>query len=193
MKDPGRFVHMYHNLRCKTVKMIKGRHRIFIRNEHKRTISLIGVIIWMAVIFINSSMTGNLSSNFSLAVINVMETVVDRLGLGGISEGIKQTIKSDVFHTIVRKTAHFVEFGILALFLVNWLKRLDRLKETYLHIAGIAVGASTVYAVTDEIHQLFVPGRAFSLWDILIDSAGALIFATLAYLHYRKSQIKVRR
>ena len=29
--------------------------------------------------------------------------------------------------------------------------------------------------MTDEIHQIFVPGRAFQVTDILVDSAGALL------------------
>lgn len=39
----------------------------------------------------------------------------------------------------------------------------------------IAFTGTAFYAITDEIHQLFVPGRAFQLIDILVDSAGALI------------------
>jgi VanZ family protein len=171
-------------------KAFKGRHRLFLRKRHKKALSLIAVILWMGVIFANSAMTGGVSSDFSLAVITAMETVVGWLGIGDISEGIKNAIQSDIFHTVIRKTAHFLEFGILGLLLVNWLKRLEKIKETYLHIAGAAFLFSAAYAATDEVHQLFVPGRAFSLWDILIDSAGALIFASLAYLHYRKMQRK---
>ena len=35
------------------------------------------------------------------------------------------------------------------------------------------------YAVTDEIHQAFVPGRACAPMDVLIDSAGAATGAAL--------------
>lgn len=193
MKKPCKYAHMYHNFRCNTARILKNRYRIFIRNKHKKDISLILVLIWMVFIFVNSAMTGSMSSKFSLMIINAMETVAGWIGLGKIAEEIKQTIQLDVFHMFVLNMAHFVEFGILALLLVNWLKRLDKLKGTYWHIAGIAFLISAIYAVTDEVHQLFVPGRVFSVWDILIDSAGALLFATLAYRHYRRSQIKVRR
>ena len=34
---------------------------------------------------------------------------------------------------------------------------------------------TTAYAGTDELHQLFVPGRSGQVSDVLLDSAGALI------------------
>jgi len=40
---------------------------------------------------------------------------------------------------------------------------------------------SLIYAMTDEIHQIFVPGRSCSLSDFLIDSCG-IFFAGLIYL-----------
>lgn len=38
-----------------------------------------------------------------------------------------------------------------------------------------AAGAAAVYAATDEIHQLFVPGRAGRFSDVCIDGAGAVL------------------
>lgn len=36
-----------------------------------------------------------------------------------------------------------------------------------------AVGSSLLYAVTDEWHQAYVPGRDSSVWDLLADAVGA--------------------
>lgn len=33
---------------------------------------------------------------------------------------------------------------------------------------------SSLYAATDEIHQLFVPGRSDQMSDVILDSAGAM-------------------
>ena len=41
---------------------------------------------------------------------------------------------------------------------------------------------SFAYSCSDEIHQLFVPGRAMLVRDVLIDSCGALCGALLAAL-----------
>ena len=51
-------------------------------------------------------------------------------------------------------------------------------KKSYL----IAFGMTVAYALTDEFHQLFVPGRSGSMIDVLIDSAGAV----LAWLTYSR-------
>jgi VanZ family protein len=34
---------------------------------------------------------------------------------------------------------------------------------------------ATLYAVTDEFHQWFVPGRHADVWDVAADAAGALV------------------
>ena len=72
----------------------------------------------------------------------------------------------------VRKAAHATEYavlGILVLVRCKYQKKWNR-KRMILTAWGI----STMYAATDEIHQLFVPGRACMVTDVMIDSAGAL-------------------
>ena len=55
---------------------------------------------------------------------------------------------------------------------------------SFLRRGGTAVGATAVYAATDEFHQLFVAGRSGRISDVCIDSAGALagvvVFVLLA-------------
>jgi VanZ family protein len=38
-----------------------------------------------------------------------------------------------------------------------------------------AVGIATLYAATDELHQLFVSERSAQVLDVLIDGAGSLV------------------
>ena len=72
----------------------------------------------------------------------------------------------------VRKTAHFLEYTLLLLTLL-----LDsyRARWHWLSWAGC-----TLYAATDEIHQLFVAGRTGKWQDVLLDSSGALAGLLLA-------------
>jgi VanZ family protein len=65
--------------------------------------------------------------------------------------------------TVLRKLAHFVEYGILGALLYRALRR---------EPAAIALGS--LYAVTDEVHQVFVSGRQGSPLDWLIDTAGVV-------------------
>lgn len=82
---------------------------------------------------------------------------------------------------LVRKTAHFTEYAILgALFYLNLIqfpKLNSRIKKLLLPILF-----SFLYAITDEIHQIFVPGRSAQFRDVLIDTLGASFGATITYL-----------
>ena len=66
---------------------------------------------------------------------------------------------------LVRKAAHFTEYGILFWLLVRGPME----QRPYL-----ALMLCVVYALTDEGHQVFVPGRTASLYDVALDSTGAL-------------------
>lgn len=71
---------------------------------------------------------------------------------------------------IFKKTAHFFEYIILFLL---WYKALG--KKSPLDAFTISI----FYAFTDEIHQLFVPGRNGLLRDVAIDSTGMIILSIL--------------
>lgn len=74
----------------------------------------------------------------------------------------------------VRKTAHFLEYMLLGLLLTLLLDSY-RARWHWLSWAGC-----TLYAATDEIHQLFVAGRTGKWQDVLLDSSGALAGLLLA-------------
>lgn len=71
----------------------------------------------------------------------------------------------DVCHALIRKCAHFSEYGVLFWLLVRGPMH-DR--------PYLALGLCVVYALVDEGHQTFVPGRTGSLYDVALDSSGAL-------------------
>lgn len=76
----------------------------------------------------------------------------------------------------VRKTAHFSEYALLGVLLTLLLDSYG-VRWRWLSWAGC-----TLYAATDEIHQLFVSGRTGKWQDVLIDSSGALTGMLLAFL-----------
>jgi VanZ family protein len=65
---------------------------------------------------------------------------------------------------VLRKIAHAAEFAVLGFLLHRALRR-DRL--------ALALGIA--YAVSDELHQHFVPGRQGSPTDVLIDAVGVAL------------------
>ncbi len=75
---------------------------------------------------------------------------------------------------ILKKTGHFVGFGIL-----TWLY----IRALGFHGAPLgwrmwlALGMTALYGASDEFHQSFVPGRNPALTDWMIDMAGSLVAA----------------
>ena len=69
----------------------------------------------------------------------------------------------------LRKAAHLAEFAILGALLARALLGTTRWWSWPAWLAG------TAYAVTDELHQHFVPGRQASVLDIVIDTVGVAV------------------
>jgi len=78
--------------------------------------------------------------------------------------------KVDILDFFIKKTAHFLEYTVLFLL---WYKALGN-KNPF-----TAIVFSLIYAFTDEMHQLFVPGRTGNLRDVGIDFSGILLSAFL--------------
>ena len=91
----------------------------------------------------------------------------------------------------IRKYAHMTEF--CALGVCSFLYASERRRwAPDLKAALLALGFSLLYAGSDELHQLFVPGRACRFTDVLVDGAGILAGLTLArvlqFLHDKKQK-----
>ena len=86
---------------------------------------------------------------------------------------------------VVRKFAHGYEYMVLGLLLWRAFGRTVRGKTRAeaLRVAAKAWVLATVYAASDEFHQLFVAGREGSVRDVAIDSAGA-VFGLLVFLAF---------
>ena len=86
------------------------------------------------------------------------------------SEEKQKTVFNQVQH-IVRKCAHFTEYAMLGLLmrlcLESWVGR----RKWLIPVSWLG---GTLYAVTDELHQLQIDGRSGQWTDVLLDSAGVL-------------------
>jgi VanZ family protein len=83
----------------------------------------------------------------------------------------------DLLDFIFKKSAHMIEFGVLV-FLLSRAYQFTRPASSFL----IALS----YAFTDEIHQLFVPGRGGKVSDVFIDLLGIIIATKLISRHSGK-------
>jgi len=84
-----------------------------------------------------------------------------------------------VWDIIITNIAHFVEYFILSVLFSRAMSHTTSLSKVYM--GGITVISCTLYAISDEIHQSFVPARTASIWDLLIDVAGIVLGAYFFY------------
>ena len=175
-----------------------------------KKLSLILCILWMGFIFYNSSESGLESNNKSKSIINQILYDNDKdygvknilIMSGGKSENTDyigdesgNIAYDDYYNTylqniniILRKGAHLFEFLILAI-LVAWVMVSYEItgRRAVVYVLFIVL----LYAVSDEFHQLFVPGRTARVQDILIDFIGGIIGTVIFYT--LKSKFKLSK
>jgi VanZ family protein len=89
-----------------------------------------------------------------------------------------------VVHFFFRKLAHLTEYAIFSSLLYASLQKGGPLAWRARTALGCVLIAG-VYSLTDEFHQLFVPGRTGSLVDSGIDTAGASLGMLVVYANDR--------
>ena len=91
----------------------------------------------------------------------------------------------------IRKGGHVAEYSVLALLI--WRARRQPIKRDAQpwswRDAVWAVGLAAAYAVTDELHQWFVPSRGASVWDVLLDTLGATAGVIALWIFGRRRQV----
>ncbi|WP_416147517.1 VanZ family protein [Salipaludibacillus sp. HK11] len=128
-----------------------------------KIISWASVVLWMSLIFYLSHQPATESSELSTGISEVIIKMVE-----SIAPNVDFHLQ-DLNH-IVRKNAHFIAYFVLGVLTLNALRR-----------SGIRGGRSVVialivcvlFAISDEVHQLFIPGRSGEVRDVLIDSVGS--------------------
>lgn len=131
---------------------------------------IILTIMWMILIFSMSAKPADESTEISIAVGRIYCELFYP-GYSEMTEDEQFYTAEDIDHPL-RKVAHVTEFAVLGVLVSLSAGELlsDRKKQF-----STALIISVLYAASDELHQLFVPGRSAEIRDILIDSGGVLI------------------
>lgn len=85
---------------------------------------------------------------------------------------------------VLEKSAHIIEFAVLGILLLRALEPQGARDRRF---TGAAVLLAWLYALSDEYHQAFVPGRAADWTDIAADWTGALV-ATWLWSYVRSTR-----
>ncbi len=132
----------------------------------KKIIKLVLLIAWMAIIFNFSNDNGTESTKKSDLVITKIYQVITN------AEPSKKQLKNiiDKYVYPIRKLAHFTEYAVLGILLVNFI---NEFKILSIKVIIISVILCMLYAISDEIHQLFSAGRSARILDVFIDTLGS--------------------
>lgn len=136
-----------------------------------RLITAAFLIVWMGVIFRFSAQPATESQEISGSVSYRVVETYNRFFDRDMTEAAVLSWAKRIDYPI-RKAAHMTEYAILAI--LAGMCMLGYRKWERKTCGGILLGVA-VYAATDEIHQLFVAGRAGRFSDVCIDTLGAAI------------------
>jgi hypothetical protein len=146
----------------------------------KKTYAVIFIILGlslMAIIFRFSSQN-NVDTN--LLSRNITEKIASVVfpGYESFSNSVKAVMLNDL-NNFIRKTAHFALFFSMSAVFYAFFTVMTKM---YLISGALSVAVNFIYAVIDEYHQSFVPGRTPLVKDVFIDTVGAVFGVIFCFM-----------
>ncbi len=123
----------------------------------KKVLPWIAVIGWMILIFCLSHQSSVESAEIST----------------GLLAKIFELFGEIIDHNTLRKMAHAFEYFVLCILIFNALWH--TVSKQKVKSSVISLSSCLVYAISDEIHQIFIPGRAGRVFDVCVDMSGAVL------------------
>jgi VanZ family protein len=163
--------------------MLKVRRMNTFMKNKKLILPWLFTIMWMVIIFLFSSQNAPESTQLSTVFTqNVIKFFASLMGIDLKWERIYYL--STQFDMLVRKSGHMFVYLILGLFVTNAFSYTIKNKSKLFNYSLLFC---VLYSISDEIHQIFVPGRACRIFDILVDSIG-ILFGVLIIIK-KKSKV----
>ena len=168
------------------------------KERYKRIFHIVLTVAIMGFIFLQSAMPDYASAQESGFFVNVAENVLNAI--------TGKELNLDSLSFVIRKLAHFTEYAVFGCSLLlttgdlirSYKSRVEGLKAEpvtpnppafYIKSVLISWAIGTLYAVTDEFHQYFVPGRSCEVRDMILDSLGlatGIVILSLIYTRIKK-------
>lgn len=127
------------------------------------TIAWLGMIAFFSTDTFSAEHTGNILDKIVRAIYGPMSPAHFKM-----------------LHVFIRKTAHFTVYGFLSLVAYySWRGTLPRRARWTFIWSVLALLVTLAAGSADEIHQIFVPSRGPSVYDVLLDLAGAMFVQIL--------------
>jgi VanZ family protein len=143
-------------------------------NMSKKIIILLSwatVLLWLLIIFSLSSQPGPKSNDLSKSVTKQIVKATGKVIVQNTYIKPRKNIMNKL-NNLVRKYAHVVVYLVLGILVINAFV-VSGIRDCKAFIFSLIF--CFFYAASNEIHQLFIPGRGAKATDVLIDGIGALI------------------
>jgi len=143
----------------------------------RKDLALVLTLAWMGVIFYLSHQPASQSSELSGSFVDILLSFINFMPVN---------IDEAVVHFFIRKSAHFIAYFILGMLVLHSMKLFFNLRYS---VVLLAFSITLIYAISDEFHQTFIPGRSGELRDLLVDSAGSftgIMTYLLCFILYNK-------
>jgi len=145
------------------------------RDAYLATFFWILVVLWMAFIFYCSAQPATQSKDLSSGLTDFVVQAMNRW-----LPAIK--VNTECLHGFLRKLAHFLIYLLLGV-LVMQAMRASGITGKRAIVASLLT--CVLYAVSDELHQFFVPNRGAQITDVILDSFGSSLGIFLASVGWR--------
>lgn len=142
----------------------------------KKVIYTILLIIWMIVIFMFSNANSTSSQKTSDTVTKKVIETTSKVTHTKVNKKDEEKMIKD-YRVLIRKTAHFTLYLILGVLVFLTFNSYGISKRIIIY----SILFCFVYAISDEVHQLFSSGRSFEIRDILIDTLGGSTGTLITY------------
>ena len=156
--------------------------------DHAIGLTLLLVLSLMLMIFCFSAQPADKSDETSGYFVSLIVTLLSP-DYESLDPDAKAALENRVSF-LARKTAHFTEYTLLGFALMLHAAALqEKIRIPFPGSTAFIIGS--LYSVSDELHQVFVPGRSGEGKDVLLDSAGVLLGVLLLrlLLHLRKKRL----
>lgn len=157
-----------------------------------RWLSILPALLMLLLIFGFSAQDGATSGSLSYKISYAVICTFHRIFSLDFSE-TELVSKANDLQFFIRKLAHVTEYFLLTLSLYLplriWLpyKRLSIAgKQFFYRLILPMFFLGLFFAVADEFHQIFVPGRCGTPLDVLVDSVGIIAGCVLLILCHRR-------
>jgi VanZ family protein len=137
--------------------------------QKSKVLAWLPTLVWLAMIAFFSTDTFSAEHTGS-----ILERII-RAVYGNLSPEHFRLL-----HMFVRKAAHFTVYGLLSLLaFYSWRATLPRRAPWVFTWCLLALLVTLIAGSSDEIHQMFVPSRTASPYDVMLDMMGAIFVQTL--------------